>query len=252
MNRVYGSSEVNSPESEVTAVHCANEMNRVLRTRDVARTINSLFPIGPFDRSKISPLPDCADRVGQIATPICTERCQTGIEQALEEERAILEDPAVPIEADKRNFLIQVNQLVAEMMQLLSKLSDRERNKTDFSKNEYNVFNTRVAKYTEKQGTVGLGVAIVAFLITGGTSFLGETGQKIGSALAGQSQHVSSYLTSGLAAESGRYSNKMNLISTDLSAMSSKNNDSSAWKNELIQSLNDIKEWLRASVRSNG
>ena len=235
-------------------VYGAGELNRALRAKEASKAIpkylESKAILPPMDFPS-----DCKiDRVGQVAANMGIapeDRIERSLEM-LREERAILENPNANLEPDERSFLLQVNQLVAEMLHLLSQLSDRDRTKTDFSKKEYNVFNGKVADSTREQGNWGFGVALGAFFVSAGTAALGDFWSKVGSALAAQSQPFSNWMTSGLAADSGKYSNKMNLISTDLQTMSSKGSDNSAWKNELIQALGEAKECLKAAVRSNG
>lgn len=251
-------------------VECAREMNRVRRTIQAARSIAALTSATPFPTAKVSAVPSnfVAERVGQIAGNNGIAPAQNTINEALEMlavEKENLENLAIPLsdeinarftanetETEKRSFLIQINQLVAEMMHLLSKLSDRERNTNDFQKKEYDIFNLHVAELTQKQGNWGAGVAIVSFFISAGSALTGDFGYKIGSALAGQLQPLSGYWTSGFAAESGKYSNKIGLISTNLNASSSKNSENSSWKSELFDALRNAQAALRDAARSNG
>jgi hypothetical protein len=179
----------------------------------------------------------------------------------LAEERQQLTEQAAsaqPENAKEYNFLIQVNQLVAEIMQLLSKLSDRDRKKTDHMKKEYDAFNNRVSGAIKEKGAVQfggagitLGIMIVGAALCGYGTISANSFSAI-SQIGGQVPGLSSIWTAGLDAEASKYGNKINLINTDLQNTASKSSDNSGWKNELIQALNDVKEWLRASTRSNG
>ena len=90
-----------------------------------------ISPIGPSGtinlETKFESLPPVDQKTNAIATRLINSM-----------------DPTAP-PIKKQNFLLQINQLVAEIMQLVSRLSDRERIKTDLLKQEYNDYNTVVS-----------------------------------------------------------------------------------------------------------
>jgi hypothetical protein len=212
--------------------------------------------------SKISPLsdPKIAGRVGQLAgdngiapgIESISDNNIADVRDLLAEENEKLADPSLPLSADERSFLLQVNQLVAEIMQLLTKLSDRDRKKIDHMKKEYDLYTNLTSGKTKDQGWATFGFSLGSFLVTAITIPFGETASKLGDALGRQLPGMGQAYTNSLQADATKYQSKNSLINTELQNMSTKGSDNSGWKNELIQSLNDIKEWMRASVRSNG
>jgi hypothetical protein len=88
----------------------------------------------------------------------------------------------------------------------------------------------------------GLGTAVLCAFIAPGIS----------QAASGVAQSLGNLFATQQEAKTAVLSNKISLINTELQNIATKGGDNSGWKNELLQSLNDVKEWMRASVRTNG
>ncbi len=249
----------------------SNEMSRILRTCSSSQAIRQTnFPgCSQLSPSKIS-MPfdvEVTDRVEQVvqATGTLPNKSKNNIDETvafLDKNNEMLTDPTIPLsdevnslfpadepEIDKRNFLIQVNQLVAEIMQLLSKLSDRDRNRTDHMKKDFNMLNNLAGDSIRSRGAWGLSGSLFGLGATIACSFIAPG---LSQAVGGVAQSFGNLYATQEEANTATFSNKISLINTELQNIATKGSDNSGWKNELIQSLNDVKEWMRASARTNG
>ncbi len=203
-----------------------------------------ISPIGPSGtinlETKFESLPPVDQKTNAIATRLINSM-----------------DPTAP-PIKKQNFLLQINQLVAEIMQLVSRLSDRERIKTDLLKQEYNDYNTVVSNAIISSGNwnfmtnmAGLSLRIGSTVAFGG-KYIPKSIYKAFDAFGQTFPSLGQYMATGPEATRSKASSTMSLLTSELQSSSSKGGENSTWENQLIQALAEIKEWLRASARSNG
>jgi len=255
------------------------ESSRIQRTSSAAAEMIQLVPQVRYndhlDESRLSEIPTIADRVTEAAQN--TALIQQPIEdlqpllESIEAHRAILEDESIPLPelaeldellgpdatvADKRGFLLQINSLVADIMKLISKLNDRDRQKNDHMKKEYGVLNNEIGNAISNRGTANFWSNVGALLVrVGGTILGGAIGsdalQKTTDAIGQQIPGLTGILSTGYEVTQSKSSNKLSLISTDMQSTSQKSGDNSGWKSELTQALNDVRQWMTAAARSN-
>lgn len=280
------------------------ESSRIQRTSSAAAEMLQLFSQLPFndqlDESKLSEIPEVADRVTEAAQNTgliqqSTDDLQpfiqsikthlalleddsspalelTEFDEAIEANRARLEDESIPLPEfaeldailgpdatveDKRGFLLQINSLVADIMKLISKLNDRDRQKNDHLRKEYGMLNREIGDAISSKGTVNLWSSVGSLLVQVGGTLIGsaitsENFTKISTAIGQQIPGLTgSLFATGYDVTQSKSTNKLNLASTDMQSTSQKSGDNSGWKNELTQALNDVRQWMTAAARAN-
>jgi hypothetical protein len=221
-----------------------------------------------LSQTKISSLnPEVAERVGQVAenSRIVPENWGINIDEAiekLEKSKEILTHPEIPLsdeanalfneiepETEKRGFLLQVNQLVREILQLLSQLSSRDRQKTDHLKKEYNTLNRATVDSLGSQGNWNFFGNVANFGVAIACSALGASAaaQPLGSMV----QSGLGFYATKFSQRERKSSNEMSLLNTELQNISN-SNDISSLKNETLQLLEAAKKCMQDAAHSNG
>jgi len=243
---------------EPTTVLQPEEAELLQRTREAAANMSRILQgldMGNLGEEKVTAVPEIAGLVNKVVgiTPV------DDLMQQVEQNAARLADPTIPLpshpriddlsDTDKRSFLIELNQLIGEMLQLLSKLSDRDRTKNDHMKKEYDGLNDRVGVAIQKSANTQFYVTAFALAlnIVGGVT--GNDGvSKFMQFLGQQSNPIGNLVSAGYEVEKSKSSNKLTLLSTKMQETATKSGDNSGWRNELLQSLNDTKNLWSSSV----
>jgi hypothetical protein len=256
-----------------------DEKNRVSKTINAysqsAHSIALPRSFHKIDPSKITVVPTSAGRVSEAAqnasiVPATTEDLRPLIAD-IEAYREVLAQEEIPLPEiadldnllgpdattdDKRGFMIQVNELVADILKMISKLNDRDRQKNDHMKKEYGMLNHEIGHAIEARGKTNFWSNVGALFARIGGSIIGgaigsESFTKAADALGQQIPGLTGILTTGHEVTQTMSSNKLSLITTEMQNISQKSGDNSGWKNELTQSLNDVRQWMTSAARSN-
>ena len=264
------------PEAESNRIDrmlqaASNSIHDLLQTKALTR----------LDVSRVSEVPTSAVRVTEAAqnagiVPASNQEMQDLIE-SIETHRIMLENEEIPLsdlisadaiaeldnalpadatETDKRGFLIQINSLVADIMKLISKLNDRERQKNDHMKKEYSILNTEIGGAIASRGATNFWSNVGAlFTRIGGTIIGGAIGsdafQKATDAIGQQIPGLTGILSTKYEVTQTMSSNRLSSLTTDMQNSAQKTGDNSGWKNELTQALNDVRQWMTSAARSN-
>jgi hypothetical protein len=231
---------------------------------------------GSLDNAKLSEIPSNAPRVTEAAQSTGLMQVPDDVQATIDSivaHREILADEAIPIPADvdarltellgpnatvveKKGLLIQINELIADIMKLISKMNDRDRQKNDHLKIKYEELTNTIGDSISKKGTTNFYASIGSFICCAAGLIIGmktdykniQAGMDI---LGKQIPGFAGLLTTSYDVEQNKSTNRLSLVSNDMQNTSQKSGDNSGWKNELTQALNDIRQWMTAAARSN-
>lgn len=256
------------------------ESDRIQRTAKSAAGSIQQLPLVQFhaklNETKLSEIPAISAKVVEVAQSVNLVQTPDNTQEILDDiaaQQSTLSDDSVPLSdqvdaqlsdllgpdattADKKGYLIQINELVAEIMKLISKMNDRDRQKTDHMKKDYGKLNNKVGSAIQDRGTTTFWSNVGALFARIGSTVLGaaigsDAFQKAGDALGQQIPGLTGILSTGYEVKQTKSSNELNLLSTDMQSTSQKSGDNSGWKNEITQLLQEVRQLLTAAARAN-
>jgi len=218
-----------------------------------------------LERTLAAPDAKLAAKVKEVAeeceiAPDMWDKVEETLEK-LKEDNDVLEDKLpLPSHIDslfdtrdtpesKRNFLLLINELVAEIMSTMSKFSKRERAQIDHLKKQHGKLNDESAASLGKQGTWNFISSTVNLGVMIGCLALADS--KIAQPLGTLSQSGIGLYATKFTQKERTSSNSMSLVATELQSISNQTGDMSSWKNELIQALDAAKRLLQEAAHSN-
>lgn len=262
-----------NPNQVSLAELAQDESDRIQRTSQSAASLLPAIAQPQFHAQlaaeKISAVPEIATKVATAVGHTTPSPELNALMAEFEANHQRLADQAIPLpafedpnglfapnetESEKRSYLIQINDLVADIMKLISKLNDRERQKTDHLKKQYGLLNNDVGGAIASRGKANFWSNVGALLTRVGGSILGAVFKSDAlsrslDALGQQIPGLTGILATEYEVKQAKSSNQLSLLSNDLQSTAQKTGDNNGWKNELTQALNEIKQLMTAAAR---
>lgn len=154
-------------------------------------------------------------------------------------------------EPDK-NFLHKMSELIREILYLTQQISEKDRKSIEDMKVKYHEHSAISADSLRSKGNANVIITAIAFVGQFvAVAFKDEGQQKLARSIAEQIPTLGTFFTLRYDARQTSAMNELTLLNTEMQNIQNNQSSQSGWKDQVLQQLTEVKQWLQKASNPN-